>query len=141
MLVVTGNPQGMISLPQRGWDPFHVASLLAKWHYHFRRDLGTSPVSTWLRCLQQDDTVRVRRVHYRGSPSALLGDLELSDLSAWDCAPWCGGCSCPAGSAGTHLIPSPLPAPKFTNVIKQQGRFHLIMVMITHKYSQRIQSN
>lgn len=24
---------------------------LAKWHYHFSRDLGTSPAPTWLRCL------------------------------------------------------------------------------------------
>lgn len=34
-------------------------------------------------------------------------------------------------------IPSPLPAPKFANVIKQQGRFHLIMVMITHTNTAR----
>lgn len=25
---------------------------LAKWHYHFSRDLGTSPAPTWLRCPQ-----------------------------------------------------------------------------------------
>lgn len=35
------------------------------------------------------------------------------------------------------LIPSPLPVPKFANVIKQQGRFHLIMVMITHTNTAR----
>lgn len=35
------------------------------------------------------------------------------------------------------LTPSPLPAPKFANVIKQQGRFHLIMVMITHTNTAR----
>lgn len=34
------------------------------------------------------------------------------------------------------LVPSPFPAPKF-NVIKQQGRFHLIMVMITHTNTAR----
>lgn len=35
------------------------------------------------------------------------------------------------------FIPSPLPAPKFANLIKQQGRFHLIMVMITHTNTAR----
>lgn len=45
------------------------------------------------------------------------------------CAPWL--CSVLA------FIPSPLPAPKFANLIKQQGRFHLIMVMITHTNTAR----
>lgn len=53
--------------------------------------------------------------------------------------------SCPVVEAGSALhlhsahaaIPSPLPAPKFANVIKQQGRFHLIMVMITHTNTAR----
>lgn len=47
----------------------------------------------------------------------------------WGCA--LRLCSAPA------LFPSPLPAPKFANVIKQQGRFHLIMVMITHTNTAR----
>lgn len=54
-----------------------------------------------------------------------------------------GSCPMVEAACALHLcsvhtaIPSPLPAPKFANVIKQQGRFHLIMVMIAHTNTAR----
>lgn len=67
----------------------------------------------------------------------LLRGSELSDPHMWGHAPWWRLLMLHGCASVLALIPSPLPAPKFANVIKQQGRFHLIMVMITHTNTAR----
>lgn len=72
-----------------------------------------------------------------GDPQALLGGPELSDPPHVRSCPMVEAASALLLRSARAAIPSPLPAPKFANVIKQQGRFHLIMVMIAHTNTAR----
>lgn len=95
---------------------------LGECFYHFSWGLGTPPAPAWLRCFAQ-------------------GALPLPCFGHGGCSGW--GRPLPvlgdprAVPRGSALFPSPLPAPKFANVIKQRGRFHLIMVMIVHTNTAR----
>lgn len=72
-----------------------------------------------------------------GDPQALLGGPELSDPPHVRSCPMVEAASALLLRSARAAIPSPLSAPKFANVIKQQGRFHLIMVMIAHTNTAR----
>lgn len=95
---------------------------LAECFYHFSWGLGTPPAPTWLRCFTQ-------------------GVLPSLCVGCEGCSGWEHFFPVPGDPRATPrssaLFPSPLPAPKFANVIKQRGCFHLIMVMITHTNTAR----
>lgn len=78
---------------QRRWGPCAGSggdmgdTPLAKWHYHFSRDLGTSPAPIWLRCLQPGwGCLSWMCLLWGGSPCP-FGGPELSD-PMWGRAPW-----------------------------------------------------
>lgn len=79
---------------------------LAKWHYHFSRDLGTSPAPTWLRCPQGHGAVP-RHCRDGGDPDGLFGGISLCEV-----VPHGGGCSCPVALLGTRSHPVPSPSPE-----------------------------